>query len=116
MGAHAELEAKVMGKVKVSHNIMSNHTRTTDRIEQAIKLSKTKPIPNPLIKRNAFIAPIKMAEKLGEGFRRTTYNFRRLSRAEVKDIYSLKVYLTKVWTEDSVKSLSKQMPFTKFKH
>ena len=36
IGAHAELEAKVVGKVKVSHNIMSAHTQTTDRIEQAI--------------------------------------------------------------------------------
>ena len=44
IGAHAELEAKTMGKVKVSHNIMSTHPRTTDRIEQAIKLANTKPV------------------------------------------------------------------------
>ena len=54
MGVHTELKEKIMGKVKVSHNIMSTHPRITDRIEQAIKLAMTKPVPNPLIKRNAY--------------------------------------------------------------
>lgn len=249
MGAHAELEAKILGNVKVSHNIMSTHPRTTDRIEQAIKLAKTKPVTNPLIKRNAylaringmtfgddpaqgirkgrffthsdlriqfevppnfvlfnspnqviaigpnksriifdmanpeyirqsgslrkyllthwgsnldlqdiervdvngmrattgsgrlktglgprdirllvikgagdkvfrlaFITPPEMTQKLGEAFRRTTYSFRRLSQVEAKDIHPLKVRLTKVRAGDSVKSLSKHMPFTKYKH
>jgi predicted Zn-dependent protease len=58
IGAHVELEAKTMGKVKVSHNIMSTHPRTTDRIEQAIKLANTKPVRNPLTKRNAYLTRI----------------------------------------------------------
>ena len=53
IGAHAELEAKTMEKVKVNHNIMSTQPRTTDRIEQTIQLANTKPVRNPLIKRNA---------------------------------------------------------------
>ena len=248
MGAYAELEAKTLGKGKVSHNIMSTHPRTTERIEQAIKLAKTKPVVNPLIERNAyltringmtfgddpaqgirkgrffthsdlriqfqvppgfvlfnspnqviaigpnksriifnmanpeyirqsgslrkyllthwgsnlnlqdveridvngmrattglgqlktglglrdvrllvikgagdkvfrmaFITPPKMTQQLSEAFRRTTYSFRRLSRAEAKGIQPLKVRLIKVQAGDSVKSLSKHMPFTKFK-
>ena len=55
MGVHTELKEKIMGKVKVSHNIMSTHPRITYRIEQAIKLAMTKPVPNPLIKRNAYL-------------------------------------------------------------
>ena len=39
--------------------------------------------------RLAFITPLKMTEKLGEAFRRTTYSFRSLSRKKVKDINSL---------------------------
>ena len=53
IGAYAELEAKTMGKVKVSHNIMSTQPRTTDRIGQVIQLANTKAVRNPLIKRNA---------------------------------------------------------------
>ena len=55
IGAHAELEAKTMEKVKVNHNIMSTHPRTTDRIGQAIQLANTKAVRNPLIKRNAYL-------------------------------------------------------------
>jgi predicted Zn-dependent protease len=44
MGAHAELEAKTMKKVKVRHNVMSTHPLTTDCIEQAIRLANTKPV------------------------------------------------------------------------
>lgn len=66
--------------------------------------------------RLAFITPPKMTQKLGEAFRRTTYSFRRLSRVEAKSIHPLKVRLTKVRAGDSVKSLSKHMPFTRFKY
>ena len=58
IGAHAELEAKTMEKVKVNHNIMSTHPRTTDRIGQAIQLANTKAVRNPLIKRNAYLTRI----------------------------------------------------------
>jgi predicted Zn-dependent protease len=44
IGAHAELEAKTMKKVKVRHNVMSTHPLTTDCIEQAIRLANTKPV------------------------------------------------------------------------
>ncbi|MEZ7845084.1 MAG: hypothetical protein QMB27_03650 [Rhodospirillales bacterium] len=57
-----------------------------------------------------------MTQKLGEAFRKTTNSFRRLSRVEAKSIHPLKVRLTKVRAGDSVKSLSKHMPFTRFKY
>jgi len=63
--------------------------------------------------RLAFITPPKMTQKLGEAFRRTTYSFGRLSWVEAEDIHPLKVRLTKVRAGDSVKSLSKHMPFTR---
>ena len=47
-----------MEKVKVNHNIMSTQPRTTDRIEQTIQLANTKPVRNPLIKRNAYLTRI----------------------------------------------------------
>jgi predicted Zn-dependent protease len=63
--------------------------------------------------RLAFITPPKMTQKLGKAFRRTTYSFGRLSWVEAEDIHPLKVRLTKVRAGDSVKSLSKHMPFTR---
>jgi predicted Zn-dependent protease len=51
--AHSELEAHQQGKDGVSHNIMSTHPRTEDRIIQAMNLAKTKPTANPLVRREA---------------------------------------------------------------
>jgi predicted Zn-dependent protease len=72
MGAHADLEAKVKGKGTGGHNIMSTHPRTTDRIEQAIKLAKTKPVATPLIKRNTYLSQIDrmtFGDDLAQGIR-----------------------------------------------
>ncbi|NQV98636.1 MAG: M48 family metalloprotease [Rhodospirillales bacterium] len=58
MNAHSLLEARIAGQDGVSHNIMSTHPRTEDRIAQAIKLAKTKNIRNPLIERAAYLTQI----------------------------------------------------------
>ncbi len=58
MGAHAQLEAQSAGQAGVSHNIMSTHPRTEDRIRQAFQLAKTKPVKNPLLEREAYLAQI----------------------------------------------------------
>ena len=65
--------------------------------------------------RLAFITPPKLTQNLSEALRRTTFSFRRLSRAEAKDIHPLKIRLIKVQAGDSVKSLSKRMPFETYK-
>ncbi len=58
LDAHSKLEAKSAGEEGVSHNIMSTHPRTSDRITQAIHLAKTKKVDNPLIQRDAYLAQI----------------------------------------------------------
>jgi len=47
LDAHSTLEATLQGKDGVSHNIMSTHPRTAQRIAQAIELAKAKPVANP---------------------------------------------------------------------
>jgi len=42
LDAHSKLEATLQGQDGVSHNIMSTHPRTADRIRQAIKLTRAK--------------------------------------------------------------------------
>ncbi len=58
LAAHSKLEAAMKGEEGVSHNIMSTHPRTEDRIVQAIKLAKAKQDRNPRIARNAFLSQI----------------------------------------------------------
>ncbi len=58
LDAHSKLEAKSAGLDGVSHNIMSTHPRTTDRIKQAIRLAKTKSIENPISGRDTYLANI----------------------------------------------------------
>jgi len=56
--AHSELEAREQGRDGVSHNIMSTHPRTEDRIIQAIKLAKKKAVARPIVKRRAYLRRI----------------------------------------------------------
>ncbi|MFQ5764180.1 MAG: M48 family metalloprotease [Rhodospirillales bacterium] len=59
MQAHAELEQAMLGKQDgVSHNIMSTHPRTAERIRQAIKLARTAPVASPEVGRDAYLAEI----------------------------------------------------------
>jgi predicted Zn-dependent protease len=58
LNAHSGLEAAMKGEQGVSHNIMSTHPRTEDRIVQAIKLAKAKRVNNPRIARNEFLDQI----------------------------------------------------------
>jgi len=73
MGAHTDLVAKEKGMKGVGPNIMSTHPRTTDRIEKAIILAKTKPVANPLIKRDTYLSQIKgmtFGDDLTQGIRK----------------------------------------------
>lgn len=56
--AHSELEARQQGKDGVSHNIMSTHPRTEDRIQQAMKLAQAKAVARPLVRRDVFLQHI----------------------------------------------------------
>jgi predicted Zn-dependent protease len=58
LAAHSKLEARMKGEDGVSHNIMSTHPRTEDRITQAIKLAKAKKVSNPRVARNQFLDQI----------------------------------------------------------
>jgi len=58
LDAHSKLEATMKGEDGVSHNIMSTHPRTKDRIIQAIKLAKAKKLRNPRVARTEFLAQI----------------------------------------------------------
>lgn len=58
LDAHSKLEAKSAGRDGVSHNIMSTHPRTTDRITQAIRLAKTKSIKKPIVARDNYLKQI----------------------------------------------------------
>ena len=56
--AHRDLEAREQGRNNVSHNIMSTHPRTEDRIRQAIRLAKERAVKNPKIRRAAYLKAI----------------------------------------------------------
>jgi len=58
LDAHSTLEATLQGKDGVSHNIMSTHPRTADRITQAIQLAKAKSVANPRRGRNEYLERI----------------------------------------------------------
>jgi len=58
LDAHSKLEAKLKGQEGVSHNIMSTHPRTQERIVQAITLAKTKRVKHPRVARNEFLNQI----------------------------------------------------------
>ena len=53
--AHSELEAHQQGKDGVTHNIMSTHPRTEDRIQQAMNLASAKTVTHPLVRRDVFL-------------------------------------------------------------
>jgi predicted Zn-dependent protease len=55
---HRDLEAREQGRNSVSHNIMSTHPRTEDRIRQAIKLAKERTVKNPKVRRAAYLQAI----------------------------------------------------------
>ncbi len=55
---HRDLEAREQGRNSVSHNIMSTHPRTEDRIRQAIKLAKERTVKNPKVRRAAYLKAI----------------------------------------------------------
>ena len=56
--AHSELEARQKGRNKVSHNIMSTHPRSEERIAQAIQLTQHKVLKNPKVRRNVYLDAI----------------------------------------------------------
>ena len=56
--AHSELEGRQQGRKAPSHNIMSTHPRSEDRITQAIKLTKKKAVRSPKVRRNAYLNAI----------------------------------------------------------
>lgn len=55
LDAQSKLEARQAGKDGVSHNIMSTHPRTADRIEQAAVLANATPVTNPRKGRLAYL-------------------------------------------------------------
>ena len=56
--AHRDLEAREQGRKSISHNIMSTHPRTEDRIRQAINLAKERVVKNPKVHRAAYLKAI----------------------------------------------------------
>ena len=60
LDAHHKLEARLRGQGDngSSHNIMSTHPRTSDRIEQAIKLAKQVQVEKPIINREIYLSKI----------------------------------------------------------
>ena len=59
MAGHSSLLAKLQGQDgKEGFNIMQTHPRTSDRIQQAIKLAKQAPAANPYLGRNTYLAAI----------------------------------------------------------
>ncbi len=70
---HSKLEAEMKGEDGVSHNIMSTHPRTEDRITQAIKLAKAKHLTNPRVARQEFLNQLNgmiVGDDPGQGIRR----------------------------------------------
>jgi len=60
LDAHHKLEARLRGQGDngPTHNIMSTHPRTSDRINQAIKLAKQTPVEIPIINRELYLSKI----------------------------------------------------------
>jgi len=58
LSAHSDLEARQKGKDGVTHNIMSTHPRTEDRIKQAMGLAKAKTVANPIVGRDVYLKQI----------------------------------------------------------
>jgi len=59
MAGHSSLQAKLEGKDgNEAFNIMQTHPRTSDRIQQAIKLAKMAKVVNPRVARNEYLAAI----------------------------------------------------------
>lgn len=58
MSAHSELEARSMGQDGIQHNIMSTHPRTEQRIDQAIHLSKSQKVDQPIQGRETYLSKI----------------------------------------------------------
>lgn len=56
--AHSDLESRQQGKDGVSHNIMSTHPRTEDRIKQAMKLAKLKASAKRVLHRAQYLRRI----------------------------------------------------------
>ena len=53
--AHAELEARQKGNEGVPHNFMSTHPRNQDRVNQAVKLAKSKTPAHPIVNADVYL-------------------------------------------------------------
>ena len=73
------------------------------------------------IRRNAqsvyrmlFVNPAKDSARLAQGYKETTYSFRRLSQAEASKIKPLRLLLIPANKSDSIGGLSKTLPYGKY--
>ncbi len=70
---------------------------------------------NNLIYRFLFITSPNQTENFNEEFRRTTFSFKRLSKAEAKNIKPRRIKIVTVKTGDTIEKLANQMVFEDFK-
>lgn len=71
--AHSELEARQQDREGVSHNIMSTHPRTEDRVNQAINLARRATVKEPKVGREVYLKMIDglvFGDDLSQGVRR----------------------------------------------
>ncbi|MDJ0685928.1 MAG: M48 family metalloprotease [Alphaproteobacteria bacterium] len=61
-----------------------------------------------------FISPVDQTAALSEAYRRTTYSFRRLSRAEAEAIRGKRLITARTQQGDTVRALAGAMPFGEF--
>ena len=61
-----------------------------------------------------FVNAAKDSQALAEGFRKTTYSFRKLSQAEASNIKALRLLLVPANKTDTVRGLSKTLPYGKY--
>ncbi|MEH6755150.1 MAG: M48 family metalloprotease [Alphaproteobacteria bacterium] len=120
--AYSALEAKVSGLPDPAsrYNIMSTHPRTQDRVVAATRAANIQQVPNPQIGNRDYLnaingivfgdSPAAQTAALTEDFRRTTFSFRKLNRADRNRYKPWRVATKVVGRRDTVSSLSRNMP------
>lgn len=61
-----------------------------------------------------FVSPVTATSSLSEGYRRTTYSFKRLTQSQASKVKGMRLITAPVFPGDTVASLSRSMPFGKF--
>lgn len=61
-----------------------------------------------------FVSPAGSTSRFSEGFRRTTYSFRRLSPSEASSVHGRRLIVAPAHPGDTAESLARTMPFGKF--